>query len=80
MSGWSCECVVLLSLVTFNVAIDVQSTDQRGYRLERAIVCACVCVRERERERERESKRERATSAEQSWCSVRHITVSWPGF
>lgn len=58
MSGWSCESVVLLSLVTFNVAIDVQSTDQRGYRLERAIVC--VCVREREGgEREREQARER---------------------
>lgn len=58
MSGWSCDCVVLLSLVTFNVAIDVQSTDQRGYRHERGIVCVSVCVREREREKKKERERE----------------------
>lgn len=35
VSGWSCECVVLSSLVTFNVPIDVLSTYQRGHSRER---------------------------------------------
>ncbi len=50
VSGWSCECVVLSSLVTFNVPIDVLSTYQRGHSHERET--QSVGVRERDVQRQ----------------------------
>lgn len=67
VSGWSCECVVLSRLVTFNVPIDVLSTHQRGH--------GHVCERESDVE-----TRLWNTSTERRWCSVRHMNVGWPGF
>lgn len=50
MSGRSCAIVVMLSLVTFNVPIDVLSTRQRGHGLRGGRSkneCVYVCLKKR---------------------------------